>query len=142
MDKIIIISVQTWKLSVINNPPTFQLDKVIKKIKISIRIFSYFRYASNPYTRVSILLEHSASSKCTYIGQMWMYRWKGDSNLTLIFLWLLGGGGLVKQVMEFFQMENKYSQPNHKNFEDIDIKSSEEKKTLITGCCEWFYEVF
>lgn len=48
-----------------------------------------------------------------------------------------GGGGLVKeQVMEFFQIENKYSQPNHKNFEDIDIKSSEEQKILITGCCE------
>lgn len=47
------------------------------------------------------------------------------------------GEGLVKeQVMEFFQMENKYSQPNHKNFEDIDIKSSEEQKILITGCCE------
>lgn len=70
MDKIIIISVQTWKLSVINNPPTFQLDKVIKKIKISNRIFSYFRNTSNPYTRVRILLEHSASSKYSYIGQM------------------------------------------------------------------------
>lgn len=69
MDKIIIISVQTWKLSVINNPP-FQLDKVIKKIKISNRIFSYFRNTSNPYTRVRILLEHSASPKCSYIGQM------------------------------------------------------------------------
>lgn len=39
MDKTIIISVQTWELPVINNPPTFQLDIVTKKIKISNRIF-------------------------------------------------------------------------------------------------------
>lgn len=40
MDKIIIISVQTWKLSVINNPPTFQLDKVIKKkLKFQLEFF-------------------------------------------------------------------------------------------------------
>lgn len=53
------------------------------------------------------------------------------------------GEGMVKeQFMEFFQMENKYSQPNHKNFEDIDIKSSEEQKSLLLAAVNDFMNYF
>lgn len=53
------------------------------------------------------------------------------------------GEGLVKeQFMEFFQMENKYSQPNHKNFEDIDIKSSEEQKSILLAAVNDFMKYF
>lgn len=143
MDKIIILSVQTWKLSVINNPPTFQLDKVIKKkLKFQLEFFLILDMLQIliqgwVFSWNTQLLQNALTSdKCECTGE----REIPTSLWSSYDCW--GGGGLVKQVMEFFQMENKYSQPNHKNFEDIDIKSSEEKKTLITGCCEWFYEVF
>lgn len=44
--------------------------------------------------------------------------------------------------MEFFQMENKYSQPNNKNFEDIGIKSSEEQKSLLLAAVNDFMKYF
>lgn len=51
--------------------------------------------------------------------------------------------GLVKeQFMEFFSMENKYSEPNHKNFEDIDSKSSEEQKSLLLATVIDFMKYF
>lgn len=53
------------------------------------------------------------------------------------------GEGLVKeQFMEFFQMENKYSEPNHKNFEDINSKSSEEQKSLLLATVIDFMKYF
>lgn len=51
--------------------------------------------------------------------------------------------GLVKeQFMEFFQMEDKYSQPHHKNFEDIDIKSSEVQKSFLLAAVNDFMKYF
>jgi hypothetical protein len=53
------------------------------------------------------------------------------------------GEGLVKeQFMEFFQMDNKCSKPEHKNFEDIDAKSSEEQKSLLLAAVTEFMKHF
>lgn len=67
---------------------------------------------------------------------------KGRIQLHFDLLMTVGEGLVKEQVMEFFQMENKYSQPKHKNFEDIDIKSSEEQKSLLLAAVNDFMKYF
>ena len=61
--------------------------------------------------------------------------WTGIRKIPTSFDLLMAvGEGLVKeQFMEFFQMENKNSEPKHKNFTDIGSKSPEEQKSSLAA---------